>query len=203
MHMSAFRAVALVSLVALVGACAAEAKVAPKPPPPPAPAPAPPPAPPPPPKETKKFTATGLRFKVNDKGEVELPDPVLFETGTANLKPESDKPLGMVLTYLQQKPEVTKLRIEGHTDTDGDDAGNMTLSRDRSTAVSQWLVAKGIDCRRLVPIGFGESHLVVTPEQTQADKAKNRRVVFANAEVNDKPVGGTIDGGQPAGDPCK
>jgi OOP family OmpA-OmpF porin len=184
--------------------CAAEAKVAtpaPVPPPPPAPAP-PPPAPPP-----KPTVKAKLRFQVNDKGEVELPGPVRFETGTARLRPESDPVLEVVQKYLQAKPEVTKLRVEGHTDTDGDDKSNMQLSKDRAMAVSQWLVAKGIDCRRLVPVGFGEANLLVSPEQTPDDKAKNRRVMFVNAEIDGKPVGGMPvqggPGGELAGDACK
>ena len=145
-------------------------------------------------------------FKVNERGEVELPGPVLFETSTARLRPESDPVLEVVLAYMKAKPEVTKLRIEGHTDTDGDNKSNMTLSSNRAIAVSQWLVAKGVDCRRLVPVGFGEERPMVSPDKTPEDKATNRRVVFVNAEMKGEPVGGLpLDGGPPgvvAGDPC-
>lgn len=146
-------------------------------------------------------------FKVNARGEVELPGPVLFETGTAKLRPESDPVLEVVLAYLKAKPEVTKLRIEGHTDTDGDNKSNITLSSNRAMAVSQWLVAKGVDCRRLVPAGFGEERPMVSPEKTPEDKAQNRRVMFVNAEMEGQPVGDLpLHGGPPgvlAGDPCK
>src|SRR5690606_22711641 len=108
---------------------------------------------------------------------------------------------------MKAKPEVTKLRIEGHTDSDHDNASNMNLSKQRAVAVTAWLVAKGVECKRLVPVGFGEEKLLVNPETNADDKARNRRVVFVNAEVKGKPVGGKpIDGGAPgeiAGDPCK
>jgi OOP family OmpA-OmpF porin len=168
-------------------------------PPPPAPAPAPAPAP------VEKRPIPKLSFKVNEKGEVQLPGPVLFETGTANLKPESDAVLEVVQKYLEAKPEITKLRVEGHTDTDGDDNSNFTLSKNRSMACVKWLVAKGIDCNRLVPVGFGESRLLKKPEVTPEDKAQNRRTMFINAEINGKAIGGLpLDGGgQPAGNSCQ
>ena len=187
------------------------------------------PPPPPPPAQTPAATATAqttattpaqttppagkLRikrsavFRKNSRGEVELPNGVIFNPGTATLAPESDAVLDLVHQYLQAKPEVTKLRIEGHTDTDGNNAENMQLSKDRAMAVAAWLVAKGDDCKRLVPAGFGEEKLLVTPENTEDDKLRNRRVAFVDAEVNGELVGGLpLNGGPPgedAGDPCK
>jgi len=145
-----------------------------------------------------------LEFRVNQKGEVELPGPVLFQTGTASLLPESDAVLDVVYKYLVAKPKVTMLRVEGHTDTDGDDGANMELSNNRANAVTAWLVAKGIDCKRLVPVGFGETKLLAKPEQTSDDKARNRRVMFINAEINGTAIGGLpLDGGgQSSGAPC-
>ncbi len=171
----------------------------PAPPPPPPPAAKPAPAPKPKPKLTK------MKFKTNEKGEVQLPGPVLFETGKAVLLPESDAVLDIVDQYLKAKPEITKLRIEGHTDTDGPENDNINLSKARAMSVSQWLTAKGNDCKRLVPVGFGETRLLVKVEKNDEDKATNRRVVFINAEIKGKPIAGLpVDGGgQIAGDPCQ
>jgi OOP family OmpA-OmpF porin len=196
-----------VGLMALSGCtfkAAADANAGEAEPPPPAPAPtAQPVAAKPEPK--KKFRFPKLKFNVNAKGEVELPGPVLFEVGTANLKPESDAVLDVVFKYLEAKPDVTKLRVEGHTDTDGGDAANVTLSTNRAKAVAAWLTAKGTDCKRLVPVGFGETKLLKSPEATADDKAQNRRVMFINAEIKDKAIGGLpLDGGGTgAGDPCQ
>lgn len=167
-------------------------------PPPPPPAPAPPPPAAPAPKPT-------VQSKPVKAGAIELPYPIQFETGTANLKPESDAPLQVVKEYIEAKPEITKLRVEGHTDTDGSDADNQTLSQNRANAVAKWLVDHGVDCKRLVPVGFGESKLLKKPEQTPEDKATNRRVMFLNAEVKGKAVMGMpLDGGAPtSADGCK
>jgi len=137
-------------------------------------------------------------------GQLRLPGPVVFETGKDILKPESDDVLTIVKDYLVSKPEITLLRIEGHTDTDGDDKSNQTLSELRSVAVARWLVGKGIDCKRLIPVGFGETK-PIAPNDTPDNKAQNRRTAFVNAALRGKPIGGMpVDGsGKVAGDPCK
>jgi OOP family OmpA-OmpF porin len=178
----------------------------PKPPPPPPPAakPAPPP-PAPAPKPKRNFGKFKLKKLKVTGDKVELPDPVYFETGTANIKTESHAVLDLVVDYMKQTKKVTKLRVEGHTDTDGDNAANQTLSEGRAMAVAKYLVGKGIECKRLVAVGFGETKLVVNPEKTPDDKAQNRRTEFHNAELNGKAIGGKpIDGGgKIAGDACK
>jgi OOP family OmpA-OmpF porin len=142
-------------------------------------------------------------FKV-EGGQLKLPGPIVFETGKDILKPESDDVLKVVKDYLDAKPEITLLRIEGHTDSDGDDKANQTLSEARSLAVAHWLTAKGIDCKRLIPVGFGESKPLVAND-TPDNKAQNRRTSFVNAALKGKPIGGMpVDGGgKVAGDPCK
>ncbi len=202
MRMNLTRAICTVGLVGFfLSGCHIKLRSGANDPPPPPPEP----AKPAPKKKTLKLGGLHkLTFKVNEKGEVELPGAVLFETGTATLRPESDAVLEVVQKYLEQKPEVTKLRIEGHTDSDGDDARNQTLSENRAMSVSRWLVTRGIDCKRLVPVGFGESRLLVSPDDTEEKKAQNRRVVPVNAEIKGAPIQGRpIDGGGTiAGDPC-
>lgn len=200
-------------VVALVGfstsACTVKissgtAKNAPKPPPAPKATPAPAPAPAPAPVKPKRGKL--VNFRMNKEGGVDLPGPVLFDVGTANLSSGSDTTLQVVVDYMNAKPEVTKMRVEGHTDGDDTNAKNMILSQARAMAVSQWLIGKGVDCKRVLPVGFGEEKPLVTPEKTDVDKQQNRRVVFIPAEKNGKAIAGRpIDGGAPgkiAGDPC-
>ncbi|WP_081426314.1 OmpA family protein [Sorangium cellulosum] len=171
----------------------------------PAPPPPPPEEPKPePPKEQKKPRP---RFKMTFKlkgNQVELPGPVVFETNSDKLLPESDEVLSIVDDFLNQRKDVSLLRIEGHTDSDGDDALNQTLSEKRAMSVARWLVAKGHDCKRFIAVGFGESK-PVADNNTPDGKAQNRRTGFFIAAVEGKavdkqPVDG---GGKVAGDPCK
>jgi len=113
-----------------------------------------------------------------------------------------------VRKYMVANPDTTLLRIEGHTDSDGDDASNLQLSKDRATTATLWLVGKGIECKRLMPVGFGEEKPLVAND-TPENKAKNRRVSFFEATVKNKPVNDdkgkpmAVDGGgKIAVDPC-
>lgn len=165
---------------------------------------APPPPPPPvtPPEEPKKRPMLKMNFKMKGN-QLELPGPVVFETGSDQLRPESDEVLNIVDEFLKQRKDVTLLRIAGHTDSDGDDKANQTLSEKRSMAVARYLVAKGHDCKRLIPVGFGESK-PIADNNTPEGKAQNRRTEFIIAAINGKAVdGAAVDGGgKVAGDPC-
>jgi OOP family OmpA-OmpF porin len=71
-----------------------------------------------------------------------------------------------------------KLSIEGHTDSDGSDAANLTLSQNRSDAVKTYLVQTyKIDAGRLETKGWGETKPIDTND-TAEGKANNRRVEF-------------------------
>jgi OOP family OmpA-OmpF porin len=138
------------------------------------------------------------------ENRIKLPGGIMFRTGTAEIDPVSDVVLEVVLDYLTAKPNVTLLRIEGHTDNDGGPAANQILSERRAMAVATWLVDAGIDCRRLIPVGFGETRPLV-PNNAPENKALNRRVEFVNAAINGRAIGGraTDGGGRIAGDPCR
>ncbi len=138
------------------------------------------------------------------RNKLTLPDPIVFQTGSGTILPESFAVLEDVKAYLDDTPKVTKLRIEGHTSTTGDDGKNQKLSELRSLAVAAWLVANGVDCERLVPAGFGETRLIDKPEETDEHRARNRRVDFVNAAIDGKAIlGFPLDGGGTlAGDPC-
>lgn len=197
-------AVMLVGVGVVTTGCSAKAALqvggATPPPPPPAPPPPPKPATPAPEKpKTVNFQMEG--------GALKLPGPVVFETGSDKLKPESDEVLQVVKDYLDAKPNLSLLRIEGHTDNDGTAASNQTLSEKRAMAVAHWLTGKGVDCKRILPVGFGQMKTIAgTPEkQTAEEKAQNRRTAFVNAALNGKAIGGmpVEGGGKVAGDACK
>jgi OmpA-OmpF porin, OOP family len=162
----------------------------------PAPTPAPTPVPPPAPKV--------VVFEHDAHGGLKLPGPVVFAEGSDKLKPESDTVLQIVKDYLDAKPEITVLRVEGHTDADGTPDGNLHLSGLRAMAVARWLTAKGADCKRLLPVAFGQTKPIA--DNTTADgKAQNRRTAFVNAELKHTAIAHLPEdgGGKVAGDPCK
>jgi outer membrane protein OmpA-like peptidoglycan-associated protein len=97
-----------------------------------------------------------------------------FDTGKANIKPDSEKVLNDVLAVLQAQPD-WRMRIEGHTDSTGTKAGNMTLSQKRAESVVAWLVGKGIPQARLLAAGLGDTK-PVADNTSDAGRARNRRV---------------------------
>jgi OOP family OmpA-OmpF porin len=150
---------------------------------PPPPAPPPPPAAPPP--ETKLVlvgvTMTGAQ--INMIGEIE------FDTAAATIRdtPGSQKALNGVHKVLIDNPIVTKLRVEGHTDSDGSEANNQALSEKRALAVVKWLVDKGIDAKRLHGVGCAARDPLM-PNTTAENKQKNRRTELDIEEIQDKPA---------------
>ncbi len=139
-----------------------------------------------------------------DNHVLKLPGPVLFEGNSDKLSPTSDEVLEVVHDYLDAKPEITLLRIEGHTDSEGNVAALQTLSERRAMTVARWLVGVGVKCDRLIPVGFGHTRPAV-PNDTTDNKAQNRRISFVDAAVKGRPVNGmAVDGaGKVAGDPCR
>lgn len=99
---------------------------------------------------------------------------VLFETGKAIIKPESYSLLDELATMLKKYPD-TRIILEGHTDSEGDDAANMKLSKDRAKAVAEYLIDKFIDANRVSSDGFGETK-PIADNKTAEGRQKNRRV---------------------------
>lgn len=101
---------------------------------------------------------------------------IQFETGSAKIKKTSNSILDQVATVMKENPEYN-LEIHGHTDSQGDDAKNMTLSEERAASVRQYLTDKGTTAARLKSFGHGET-MPVEDNSTSTGRAKNRRVEF-------------------------
>jgi OOP family OmpA-OmpF porin len=98
---------------------------------------------------------------------------VFFSTGSYKLLAKSYKSLNVVAD-LMKADETLMLDIDGHTDSQGSDASNQTLSENRASAVKQYLLSKGIAESRLKSTGYGETK-PVADNKTAAGRAKNRR----------------------------
>ena len=101
---------------------------------------------------------------------------ILFDVNKATLKPESMGVINRVAKMMEQHTDFN-FRIEGHTDSDGDNASNLELSAQRALAVKKALVAIGIDQSRLKTEGKGES-VPISDNTSPEGKANNRRVEF-------------------------
>lgn len=107
-----------------------------------------------------KIIVNGIRFDVNE----------------ATIKPESNGPINKIFQLMQKQTDLN-FSVEGHTDSDGDDARNQSLSEQRAKAVMDRLISMGISDKRLTSAGWGESK-PINENTTAEGKANNRRVEF-------------------------
>lgn len=111
-----------------------------------------------------------------EEGQVMSFDNIYFDSGSANIKPESYYVLDNVVEILNANPEA-RIQIAGHTDSDGSTSYNQTLSEQRAASVFNYLVQRGVSPSRLTTVGFGES-MPVVPNTSASNKAMNRRIEF-------------------------
>jgi outer membrane protein OmpA-like peptidoglycan-associated protein len=134
-------------------------------------------------KQELQYQETGNSMSMNLAGDV------LFDYEKAVLKPAAEEALQKVAVVLSLFPE-SNVTVEGYTDSKGGKAVNLPLSRERATAVKDWLVKNGgVPPKHISAKGFGEENPVApntNPDGSDniAGRAKNRRVTI----IVDKPV---------------
>lgn len=121
------------------------------------------------------FTPLGRVTVTADK--IEIAEKIYFQTGSADIRMESFDLLQEIARTIREHPEVTRLRIEGHTDSRGSAEVNLRLSQERAEAVRFFLIDHGVAAERLTARGWGEEQPVDTRE-TEAAYDRNRRVEF-------------------------
>ena len=126
--------------------------------------------------------ATGkpdTRHKLVEEGKFSTTG-ILFDVNAATIKPESNGVLKELADVLIKYPDL-KIKIIGHTDSDGSDAANLELSKKRAAAVATALSQDfNIDASRMQTDGKGEAE-AVADNKTKEGKAQNRRVEFIKA----------------------
>ena len=101
---------------------------------------------------------------------------ITFETGKADLKPESMVEILRVAKLMKENPGL-EFEVQGHCDSTGSDKVNDPLSQKRAEAIVAALVEQDIAEARLTPVGKG-SHAPIASNSTDEGRAKNRRVEF-------------------------
>jgi OmpA-OmpF porin, OOP family len=115
-----------------------------------------------------------MRSKLITEGKL-VTYGINFDVNSDKLKPESYGTLKEIAKVLTENPEV-RVKIVGHTDSDGADAANLDLSKRRALSVKNELGKSfAIETSRLETDGKGES-VPIAPNDTPSNKALNRRV---------------------------
>jgi SH3 domain-containing YSC84-like protein 1 len=116
---------------------------------------------------------------LGERGRVTLSN-VHFETGRADLTPDSEAALNEAVAALKEHPD-WRIRVEGFTDNQGSKETNQKLSSDRAEAVVNWLADHGADRSHLSSKGYGEARPVAS-NSTAEGRAKNRRVELVRVQ---------------------
>jgi outer membrane protein OmpA-like peptidoglycan-associated protein len=155
------------------------APVAAAPPPPPPPTPPPPPAPPP--------CNAPAGFKVDANCQIIEQSVVVravdFEYNSARLTTPAQQTLDEVASALKTQPTL-HVEIQGHTDSTGSDAYNLSLSQRRADAVLAYLTSRQVSASALTAKGYGKTQPIAS-NATAEGRAENRRVAF---EVTNVPA---------------
>ncbi len=99
---------------------------------------------------------------------------VLFGFDSAEVKSEAYPMLQEAVLIMKKNPDL-KVEVDGHTDSTGPAAYNMTLSERRAKAVMEYFISKGVDAERLTMKGFGLTN-PAAGNDTKEGRSKNRRV---------------------------
>ncbi|WP_047548877.1 OmpA family protein [Psychroserpens sp. Hel_I_66] len=99
---------------------------------------------------------------------------ILFDTGKASIKKESDEVLAAMIAIFKEYPQAN-FSIDGHTDSVGSEKTNQLLSERRANSVMDHLVANGINPDRLTAKGYGEEFPIAS-NNTRNGRKNNRRV---------------------------
>lgn len=121
----------------------------------------------------KPGSVNGVVDQLKSEGRARLYG-ILFDTDSDHLKDESKATLDTLIAAARTEP-AWNFGIEGYTDNVGGDAHNQTLSEKRALSVKAYLVAAGVDTKRLTTQGFGDSNPVSTND-TELGRSQNRRV---------------------------
>jgi len=122
----------------------------------------------------EQLEATGVRVVRNgDNITLVMPGNITFDSGKIDLKDNFKPTLDSVIKVVKEFDK-TVLEVAGHTDSDGADDANMTLSNNRANAVANYL-RQGVKPERLTTVGYGETR-PVADNATPEGKAMNRRV---------------------------
>lgn len=116
------------------------------------------------------------KVKDDSRGTViTLDGSVLFVSGKSELLPIAQQKLAQVAKALNDTDPEQQISVEGHTDSQGNDAANQRLSQARAESVRAYLVQQGVKAERVTAVGKGES-MPIASNDTPEGRANNRRV---------------------------
>lgn len=125
-------------------------------------------------KQAEELAQVAETQRTKDGILVKLKNDLLFDSGSAVLKPEAIHEISKLGDILSRYPE-DRIRVEGHTDNVGSKSKNEQLSSRRAEAVKNVLMGRGVKDTQIMVLGMGQTK-PVSENKTQKGRAMNRRV---------------------------
>lgn len=125
-------------------------------------------------------TGVGVSQTSDNRLKLDIPSDISFDTGRSDIKSNFRPILDKFASGLVNNPAAT-VQIIGHTDSTGSDAVNNPLSLNRAASTRDYITARGVAANRIAIDGRG-SREPIAPNDTAANRAKNRRVEIYVAE---------------------
>ncbi len=125
-------------------------------------------------KQAKELEEVAETKRTENGVLVQMKNDILFDTGSAVLKPEAITQLEKVGGILAKYSD-DRVRVEGHTDSTGSASTNEALSQRRADAVRSVLLGRGVAEAQITALGMGKTH-PIADNSTAAGRAANRRV---------------------------
>lgn len=131
------------------------------------------------------------------QAEIVINEQVQFDTDRASIKPASFALLDTVAAIIKAHPDIKKIEVQGHTDTEGPRQHNMTLSQRRAESVRKALINRGVKWDSLDAKGYGPD-VPIADNATPEGRTQNRRVQFKIVQRDAAAAGSAPAGGAPA-----
>jgi len=113
-------------------------------------------------------------------------EDILFAFNSAELTEDTKLKVDQVFDILSSREKI-RLEIQGHTDSIGTDIRNLELSQKRADTIGDYLVQRGIDETRVIPIGYGK-HFPIASNSTEEGRSLNRRTEFVIISKGEKDI---------------
>ncbi|MEO9965227.1 MAG: OmpA family protein [Reichenbachiella sp.] len=134
---------------------------------------------------------TNVEFNVDlplDKIVVDKPivlNNIYYDLNKANIKEEAAAELDKLVTLMKDNPTIN-IELSSHTDVRSSHDYNMNLSQRRAQSAVNYLASQGIEGRRMIAKGYGETKLIVKDAKTEEEHQVNRRTEFKVTKYNKK-----------------
>jgi outer membrane protein OmpA-like peptidoglycan-associated protein len=125
-------------------------------------------------KQAKELAQVAETKRTEDGIITKLKNDLLFDFGSADLRPQARENIVQISNILKQYPE-NRISIVGYTDNKGTDLYNQQLSERRARTVKLEMVSNGVPAASVEALGQGETN-PIAPNDTEDGRSKNRRV---------------------------